>query len=154
MQTDTGCSLGEIRSPHQGLLVPQLLEIQNYRTGVEKSIEWARNLQCLHLVSSGRKRRRAQGGEYITDPAKLLQRTRVSRNQSNSSDVAVSYPWEPSEWEDPAASGYSIHSAEGKGNIPSEVRDVVLDRVTAYARHHGVSSIWIDKECINQDDPE
>jgi len=33
---------------NRGLLIPQLLEIQEHRTGVDKSIEWARNLQYLH----------------------------------------------------------------------------------------------------------
>jgi Heterokaryon incompatibility protein (HET) len=152
MQTDTGYSLREIRSRYQGHLVPQLLEIQNHRTGVEKSIEWARNLQCLYLVSSGRKRRRVQDGEYIADPTKLLRRKRLSRTHFDSSYVAVSYPWEPSQWENPAVGGYSIQSA--KGTVPSKVRDVILERVTAYTRHHGASGFWIDKECLNQDDPE
>lgn len=154
MHTDTGCSIRDIRSRYKGLLVPQLLEIQNHRTGVEKSIEWARNLQCLYLVSSGRKRRRAQGDEYVVEPAKLLRRTTMCRDQSNSSYVAVSWSWEPSEWENPDTGSYKIQSVKGASLVPSEVRDVVLDRVTAYTRHHNVSGFWIDKECINQKDPE
>lgn len=154
MQADTGCSLREIRNQYQGLLIPQLLEIQDHREGVEKSIEWARNLQCLYLVSSRRKRRRGQDGECVEDPAKLLRRTRPSRNRSNSSYVAVSCPWEPSKWERSTAGAYRIQSAEGTVSVPSKVRDVVLDRVTAYTRHHDVAGFWIDKECINQDDPE
>jgi hypothetical protein len=154
MNEDIGNPLREIRSRYQGLLVPQLLEIQNYRIGVEKSIEWARNLQCLYLVNPGRKRRRGQDGEYITDPAKLLRRRRLSRNHFNSNYVAVSYPWEPSQWESPDSGGYGIQPTEGTGNVPSKVRDVILDRVTAYTSHHRASGFWIDKECINQDDLE
>lgn len=36
--------------------------------------------------------------------------------------------------------------------ILNTVRDAVLDGVIKYAVCHGIHLIWIDQECINQDD--
>lgn len=38
--------------------------------------------------------------------------------------------------------------------VPSKDHDCVLDRVIKYAEYHGVDQIWIDDDCINQDNPD
>jgi hypothetical protein len=153
MDEDIKHSFEAIHSGRQGLLVSQLLEVQQHKTGVEKSVEWARNLQCLHLVSSGRKRRRTQEGTYLPGP-KVLRRSSLSRDKPNSNYVAVSWCWEHSDWKNDSWGAYMIESSDGANYTPSKVRNIVLDRVTAYIKHHNVPGFWIDKECINQSDPE
>lgn len=69
--------------------------------------------------------------------------------------VAVSYCWRQPEqvqtknWD---ASGYCIQTSGGirQNRAPANV----LDRVIAYATLRGFKAIWIDQECIQQDDPE
>lgn len=65
--------------------------------------------------------------------------------------VAVSYCWSTSE-ERQAETGktYTIETAQGPraNKAPSSI----LDRAIAYAAEYGLGLIWIDQECINQDD--
>ena len=66
--------------------------------------------------------------------------------------MAISYPWEPSEFENPSTGGYTIGSEIG--HCGNRVRNVVLYRAIRYARAHDAELIWVDQECIDQDDSQ
>lgn len=69
-----------------------------------------------------------------------------------SSYVAVSYCWnrEQVEWyPDQGPLVISERNSLRRTKTPNDV----LKRAIAYAAHENVNSIWIDQECINQDDP-
>lgn len=45
-------------------------------------------------------------------------------------------------------------STPGNFDVSTKVRDCVLHRTNKYAEHHSAELIWIDDECINQDNPD
>ena len=139
MPSDTHKSLEEVRDHCRTGLIPQLLEIQKHRIMEQKSL---RSIQCLC---------RKQDTNSVGS-TKTLRRTLISDYQFEKTYVAVSYPWEQPENEDPAVGVYRIESGDGGTCTLSKVRDVVLTRAIAYAARYDVDLIWIDKECINQDD--
>ena len=69
--------------------------------------------------------------------------------------IAVSYCWnrENVEWFTGHIEAPIEVLREDIGNRQSAVPHDVLHRSVAYARHRGINAIWIDQECINQDDP-
>lgn len=74
----------------------------------------------------------------------LIELSRQDRNFA-----AISYVWDATEHEDPANGSYRIILKSGRTR-PAQVRDIVLDRVIKYIASQGISSFWIDQECINQ----
>ena len=67
--------------------------------------------------------------------------------------IAVSYCWnrEDIEW---FTEEIKVLIKQDDVSIrPSTVPSDVLHRTLTYAEHQGVNAIWIDQECINQDDP-
>ena len=66
--------------------------------------------------------------------------------------IALSYCWQSTNNASNchAINNYSINTPEGMRQ--NKVNSEVLDRVIAFARPRKVAFIWIDQECINQDD--
>ncbi|KAK2051099.1 hypothetical protein LY76DRAFT_621354 [Colletotrichum caudatum] len=65
--------------------------------------------------------------------------------------VALSYTWNPSEYEDGEPGQYPVENWDDECLPFSKVRKCVLDRVLRYMRHTGVRFLWIDAHCIRQD---
>ena len=156
MLEDISSTLGDIRDRCPNGLVSQLLEIQKHRFIEAKSLEWARNPTCWHIVSpnSSRKRKRRADNIPIPNASKSLRRT----PHSGPDYVAVSYTWDPSEHEQGSAvGGYRIMESP-RDNLtfetPSKVRDRILERAINYANHRETQFIWIDDECINRDNQD
>jgi hypothetical protein len=148
MVQDTDKPLARIRARYEGLLVPQLLEIQKQKTASEKPTEWARTLQCLQMDGT-LKRQCGPYGENM--PAEVLRRIEIDA-LSNREFVAVSYPWHPSSGENVDFGGYDVESLNRQEIVTSKVRNGVWKRVIAYAQSCGVDPIWIDRECIPQEE--
>ena len=69
--------------------------------------------------------------------------------------IAVSYCWQTKE--DHYGGDSLVHNAvhvlqNGRGR-PSRARPEIISRAMQYAISVGVNRIWIDQECIDQDDP-
>lgn len=143
MDDDTHRSLDELRAPRPTSLVAEMLEIQKRATRLPRDFAWTEDLKCLSICS---------GKRYDLDlcqPAKALFRDVLPRHSREY--VAVSYPCTPSQYESGKTGGYKI--VDHVGNVQeAKVRDGVLDRATRYARSRKVSTIWIDQECIDQED--
>ena len=146
MERDTSQNLMNIKERCRTGLISQILRIQEHRTEAEKSIEWARNLQCLRLQASSRKRRRRANEYNVQDPVRALRRTQLLPGESY---VAVSYRWDN---EASAIGKYEILPINDVKWTPSVVHDAVWNRVVSYAKHHNVDMIWIDKECVPQEE--
>ena len=146
MERDTSQNLVVIKERCRTGLISQILRIQEHRTEAEKSIEWARNLQCLRLQASNRKRRRRANEYDVQDPVRVLRRTQLVPGESY---VAVSYRWEN---EASAIGKYEILPMNDVKWSPSVVHDAVWNRVVSYAKHHNVDMIWIDRECVPQEE--
>jgi len=152
MQNDITSSLSEIRHKSNADLISRLLDIQKHVTLGKKSIQWATNLRCLCWVRPSRKSHRTAGDRQNIRSAKTLRRNRIIIRQPRESYIAVSCPWRLPEDESSARGRYTILSAGVGEDTPSNVQDVVLDRVINFAARHGVYSFWIDRDCIDQTD--
>lgn len=141
VRIDCSRSLQEILNRDITGLVPQLLEIQKHRIQSEK---------LLKLTDLGRPFpmiKRRSGANCIIRPRVLRQ---IQGPSLQKNYIAVSYPWGSSS-EDPVGE-YEIELKRINRRILNTVRDAVLNGVIKYAVCHGIHLIWIDQECINQDD--
>ncbi|KAK7537333.1 uncharacterized protein J3D65DRAFT_377243 [Phyllosticta citribraziliensis] len=170
MDSDLCETLADIQASCKHDIVDQMIQVQNhYQLSDLKSVEWARNLSCLRRLS--RKRRRGayeeeDGGEWFS--------TTLGRGSTNghSDYVAVSYPWKPAvatalcdtatgrttastNCDSARAGGWKIQTLGNPRALErSKVRDGVLSRAVAYAESHGTELVWIDRECVPQDEEE
>ncbi|KAJ2977358.1 hypothetical protein NUW58_g7835 [Xylaria curta] len=144
---DTAELLGRIRDSNatpEGSIVSAVLDIQ--RHAITRN-NWIKSLECLYLATD-------RDGE----PTGKRQRLSNGRSVASSEYVAVSYTWGFSEEEEEQEScqsfgGYFIESRKtGEPPQPSNVRDVVWERALHYAAHVKCETIWIDRECVDQDD--
>ncbi|KAK5624462.1 hypothetical protein RRF57_000178 [Xylaria bambusicola] len=164
---DTAEPLGQIRDSNKASeksIVSAVLDIQ--RHAITRS-NWIKSLECLYLATDRddeptSKRQRLANGESVASfyTPELLRRTYldpVSDPERGREYVAVSYTWEFSKKEEEQDScrsfgGYYIESRKtGELAQPSNVRDVVWERVLRYARHVKCDAIWVDRECVDQD---
>ncbi|KAI1132248.1 heterokaryon incompatibility protein-domain-containing protein [Nemania abortiva] len=164
---DTAEPLGQIRDRNaasEESIASAVLGIQQH--AITRN-NWIKSLECLYLATDQDseptgKRRRLANGESVASfyTPQLLQRTYldpVSDPERGREYVAVSYTWEFSEEEEEQEScqsfgGYFIESRKtGEPAQPSNVRDVVWERVLHYAEHVKCDTIWIDRECVDQD---
>ncbi|KAF4625957.1 hypothetical protein G7Y89_g12206 [Cudoniella acicularis] len=155
MEYDTKRSLENIRDKGPSPLSSMLVEIQAHKE-VGKKSGWIESLECLKSTELPSKVCFKNQERLVTkQEPKFLRRETINAIE-NRDFVAVSYPWEPSSTSprDIAIGGYQIESSTSKDLKRSEVRDIVLDRVIKYTKHCPSNSLfWIDKECIDQDDP-
>ncbi|KAH7035104.1 heterokaryon incompatibility protein-domain-containing protein [Microdochium trichocladiopsis] len=166
MLTDTLQPLAQLRSRCCEPLSEALLAVSSDAGPVDS---WIENLECLYLGDDSddrrrdgdfrvpSKRRRGPSGPLASVPPSpgILKRrnldpltgTDASRNY-----VAVSYTWEPSTDESPAIGRYLIETRDRQPRVRnSEVRDNVWDRVLRFAKYVGCPNIWVDRECIDQE---
>lgn len=131
---DKDQSLHELSLGHGASIISQLVDIgseQNQQRHT-KFRPFVSRLQCL----------RPQGRE--------LRRTSINAFHEQQY-VALSYTWEPSEYEDPCNGRYRVEGWDVNRLKLSAVRNCVLDRVLSYMRYAKVQFLWIDAECIYQD---
>ncbi|EON65863.1 hypothetical protein W97_05105 [Coniosporium apollinis CBS 100218] len=154
MREDTCDSLVHVRSQYPNPIYSMLLYIQRYKTLHEKSLEWVQELECLYMKKPTRKRRRAEDDRPAGPAKRLLGRRYINPlNHSERNYVAVSYTWNPAQGEEHATGGYCVETRQERQPVLTKVRDVVLKRVTKYVKYRNCENFWIDKECVDQDDP-
>ncbi|RYP66846.1 hypothetical protein DL771_007568 [Monosporascus sp. 5C6A] len=131
---DKDQSLHELTLRHRRSIVSQLVDIGSERNQREhiKYLSFINCLQCL----------RPNGPQ--------LRRTSINAFREQQY-VALSYTWEPSEYEDREFGRYRVESWDDNRLKSSEVRNCVFDRVVGYMRHANVRLFWIDAHCIRQD---
>ncbi|KAI1357213.1 hypothetical protein F5Y08DRAFT_353657 [Xylaria arbuscula] len=93
-----------------------------------------KHLQCFRFESPG---------------SKLLLREWISAFD-NSNYVALSYTWQPSNYEDQDSHGFDIQNRARDAEFESPVRDSVFQRIASYMTFHGVELLWIDRHSIKQ----
>ncbi|KAI1409746.1 hypothetical protein F5Y13DRAFT_169379 [Hypoxylon sp. FL1857] len=161
---DTSLSLSQIRDRNNSSIISSVLDIRRHAITREN---WLKSLECLYLADHNEgpteKRRRVSNGSVAAGSSVLLKRRYldpVSGPDSERDYIAVSYTWEPSKEEEEAgeageeaAGRFFIEPRRtGESALPSDVRDVVWRRVLNYADHVDCENIWIDRECIDQED--
>lgn len=110
-------------------------------TGVKRreASVFVRQLKCLQLVDSGDAIKFKEACTNVFDP--------------DAKCAIISYPWKRPRYERKEAGRCSIEDDAGKSR-PSKVRYYVLRRAAAYMRYEKVENLWIDEECIAQEDIE
>lgn len=110
-------------------------------TGVKRreASVFVRQLKCLQLVDSGDTIKFKEACTNVFDP--------------DAKCAIISYPWKRPTYERKEAGRCSIEDDAGKSR-PSKVRYYVLRRAAAYMRYEKVEYLWIDEECIAQEDIE
>ena len=168
---DTFKAFSDIHSSSENLR-RQMIEISHYGSQRTAARQWTDNMRFIVMdwseggeeleeklgynskanTSRSSKPSNASVGPKPSRPAGLKLKDRKSLANS-SSYVAVSYCWnrEYVDWfpdQDPLL-------ISGKDQLLRRISSPndVLIRSMAYAAHENVHSIWIDQECIDQDDP-
>jgi hypothetical protein len=69
--------------------------------------------------------------------------------------VAVSYCWSHSQAATTSIPAYMVYDAVDSSIPPRRIKcpDMVFHRAFTFARKHRIRHVWIDQECIDQDDP-
>ncbi|KAJ3567497.1 hypothetical protein NPX13_g6745 [Xylaria arbuscula] len=98
------------------------------------STGFLKHLQCFRFESPG---------------SNLLLREWISAFD-NSNYVALSYTWQPSNYEDQDSHGFDIQNRARDAEFESPVRDSVFERIASYMTFHGVELLWIDRHSIKQ----
>lgn len=147
MEDDLRQTLDELAGRNQQSIVSQLLEVQKHQFDGPRSFAWARNFTCLSIDQNS-VRRRVNGSR-----ANKISLSRAKIPISSGDYVVVSYRWDDPDVADQDAGGYFIESGFGWDAKPGQSSNAILDRVLRYLDHVEASAFWIDKDCINQQDP-
>lgn len=160
MANDIDQSFCEIFSS-DGDLRQAMVDISKYSGCRSKAQDWARNLRFL-LVIQPRDNEGLCSHELhqgiLSTATRPCQTVLEFGDQSNLADpaayIAVSYCWDRSnlEWFSNLSKGPIKILEADIGKRISTVPPDVLHRSVAYAKHRDINAIWIDQECINQDD--
>ncbi|OTA65215.1 hypothetical protein K449DRAFT_463340 [Hypoxylon sp. EC38] len=137
MGDDSKDHLLRISVRHQQPIINLLLDIQQKREErTEVSSKFLNNLECFRV------------GTRMSGKTKLYREwIQVSRE---SDYVALSYTWNPSEYEENTNGGYLVQNRKKTTFYSSGVRDCVFDRITKYMKYKGVELLWIDRHSIPQ----
>ncbi|KAF3063873.1 hypothetical protein GL218_01935 [Daldinia childiae] len=165
---DTSLPLGLIRDQTSSSLISSVLNIVNGH--IVSKENWLKFVECLYVAKdneepSGKRRRVDNGSVAAADSSEFLRRRYINLMDANEERyikgrpyVAVSYTWQVSKEEEAeeearkeAARRYLVAPHKIGQPTLAKVRPAVLDRVLNYAEHMGCKDIWIDKECIDQD---
>ncbi|KAI0107137.1 heterokaryon incompatibility protein-domain-containing protein [Nemania sp. FL0031] len=135
MADDLGDSLSTIRRHYQQPLVTLLLDIQKTEIQHLKSTEFIRALECLYPTQNN-----------------TFMRHRINAFEERDY-VAISCTWShPLPLKQPYGKYYV--QSRNRGFSQSTVRDSVFERVRKYMVHFDLRYLWIDKECVVQEDGE
>lgn len=137
-------SLVEVAGYKPGPIVSRLLDIQKSKERHQKFLRYIKRLECLSL---GETHERKQAGSSMQQ-IPLLRHWINAFHKRNY--LALSYTWEPSEFEDGSKGRYEVQTRDKRDFYPSPVRNCVFDRIIAYMQHSGVKLLWIDRHSVQQ----
>ncbi|KAF2724633.1 hypothetical protein K431DRAFT_309775 [Polychaeton citri CBS 116435] len=147
MELDTDKELGAIVGSLDSL-IEKTLEIQECVVVRANFSHWAKHLRFIEVP-----------GVSSTEPEDICIRTRTLNltskddHPAETNYLAVSYCWNSFESSDgtQSCSSYTIRTASGVRT--SRVPTSILERSISCAIRRGIRLVWIDQECIDQDDP-
>ncbi|KAI3326493.1 hypothetical protein HD806DRAFT_409604 [Xylariaceae sp. AK1471] len=147
---DRNKSLREIATRHGIPIISLLLDIQEAQVQQQKFFRFLRHLECFRLH---RKREQPRCRNRLQHE-RHMKRIPVFRCRINAFGygkfVAVSYPWEPSDYKENRKRRYKVQDRSGKWFYPSRVRDCVWDRTFKYMHAHDIKLLWVDRQSIPQ----
>ncbi|KAI1132700.1 heterokaryon incompatibility protein-domain-containing protein [Nemania abortiva] len=151
MTDDLGDSLSTIRGRHQQPLVTLLRDIQDAKIQNLKPTDYVQDLECLCFSTQ---EEFSDSRAWSTRPNGTLRShtfTRGSIDAFQEQDyVAVSYTWDDPLLPKETCGKYYVRSRDGMF-LQSQVRDSVFERASKYMAHFNLCHLWIDRECIVQE---
>ncbi|KAH8193824.1 hypothetical protein TruAng_012007 [Truncatella angustata] len=145
MELDLNRKMGSYL-PSQGAFVRTMLEVQRHLMVRADPDYWASHLRFIEVP-------RMAEVEFHSIASITLRLTAKTEHPAETAYVAVSYCWNSFDV-DTNRSGplYYIRTTDGirRNRAPASV----LDRSICHALNRGIYFIWIDQECIDQDDPQ
>ncbi|RYP47723.1 hypothetical protein DL768_006259 [Monosporascus sp. mg162] len=129
---DSRHSLGDIAGRYREPIVSLLVDIQRHQARQSDFLGFLNSLECFEI-----------------DDNNILSRRWINAWEEDRY-VALSYTWEPSEYEDGTGGGYGVEDRSRIRCFESPVRNCVFERVTKYMRHEEVDLLWIDRHSIPQ----
>ncbi|KAI0815407.1 Tetratricopeptide repeat-domain-containing protein [Xylaria sp. FL0064] len=154
MTDDLGDSLSTIRRHYQQPLVTLLLDIQKTEVQHLKSAEFMQALECLYFPTQNDVLNLSARLTRIEDarPSTILMRRRIN-TVNERGYAAISYTWHhPLPLMQPCGK-YFVQSRKGEF-LQSDIQDSVFERVEKYMIHFNLRYLWIDQECLVQEDGE
>ncbi|KAI9774247.1 MAG: hypothetical protein M1839_001749 [Geoglossum umbratile] len=149
MDNDTDLALSEINGGSTSSLVKQIMEIREHTISRKRMEEWAKRLRFLDIsgVGDGERRR----GSVNSQSDDLPERVLPLRINEQGKRVAISWRWmvDIPLGQGPATYRYLVRKPGGQLQR-STVPDLLFDRAIKFAQEHEIDRLWIDKECINQ----
>ena len=120
-----------------------MLEIQLHAVRTrEPSLEWASHLRLLRVPRPG-------------EPPDILPLVVGGEHAEQIQYLAVSYCWLSEEYQEDAGEEQTEFKIETRDGLrPSRASAQTLRRAISFAKSQRLSYIWIDQECIEQDNPE
>jgi len=131
---DQSSSLSDMAGRNHAPVVSQLVSIGKKHKQIEhaKILYHIEELQCFQ-------------------PKGLTLRRKPINALRQRNYLALSYTWDPSDYESKRRGRYLVEKAGSKSKEASEVRDCVLNRALRYMQHKRIPLLWIDRHSINQD---
>ncbi|KAL9038205.1 MAG: hypothetical protein Q9214_005378 [Letrouitia sp. 1 TL-2023] len=148
---DVHCSLQDIQ-PSQDLLREQIVDFSAHVFRRSRALGWVTRMPVL-MIDQPSNETAPQSQRTPASHKCTLSLSRRSGLRDLSTYVAVSYCWKRElVW--PSVDGHSAYevSYDNLSKRPSIAPYDVLCRSMAYAKAHGVYAVWIDQECIEQND--
>ena len=148
-----------------------MVEIAKYSYEREQTSSWVAGM-CFLLIDDSTKDRFQRLSLEWSNPKKdefslkpfqespsgslVLRLVNRSELTTRTAYVAVSYCWDRTDIEQYTEMKALPIDILKPGNQPNQAKAPtdVLRRSIAYAVHNNITAIWIDQECINQDDPQ
>lgn len=141
---NTTSPLAGVAGCQTGPIVARLLHIQESKEPHQKFLRYIKHLECLHLDET--RERKPAGTSTRRIP--LLRHWINAFHEKNY--LALSYTWQPSEFEDGRKGRYEVQTRDKRDFYPSTVRNCVFDRIFAYTQHCGLKLLWIDRHSVKQ----
>ncbi|PMD53098.1 uncharacterized protein K444DRAFT_619767 [Hyaloscypha bicolor E] len=124
-------------------MMKRMLDIQECMAPGERSEAWARNLRLLHVPSTNT-------SSTGTSPPPRIRLGGMGEHPDETNYLSISYCWPTGTDEDLLRKngGFDIETPNGlrRSRAPDYVLSVAMD----YARVHDIPFVWIDQECIEQ----
>ena len=162
MEFDSTKSFGEIHKFDGSAFSEQVLEISRHIIPQENTRKWARNLRFLSPATRPQAVSPTGEAACLCESWPVFQPTDVQRESLFLTDtadlpdcthyVAVSYCWKSQKEDKDENKSFRIQTLDDfhDGTAP---RDIVM-RAIKFAAHRKARFIWIDQECIRQNDRE
>lgn len=170
MKHDLDLTFGEIFNNDPKAFLDQLIDIQKHKANRRKAEKWVDRLRLIDIsqvpkledVSSGKTVLYEGDSQWTTGrPKDQLVLPLVERPDDDDDEPYIAVSWRWTKGKQPPQWGCNIRESfdymiqrPGREAHKSQFPDHYFDRVIMYAQSQSIDRLWIDKECIHQEDDE